>query len=88
MTKVMNHTTYPELMKTKTVAELLFIRHDAHEASEICGNENFSYYADEALYAAAELASRSKKYVNPDGSKGVAPQLTATERAVYPELCA
>ena len=42
----------------KTEAELLFIRQDAHQASEICGNENYSYYADEALYAAAELQRR------------------------------
>jgi hypothetical protein len=57
--KTMDHTHYPKSLRQKTDAELRFIIADATEAQKINPtNPNNSYYADEVLYAQAELRRR------------------------------
>lgn len=57
--KTMNHTEYPRRLRSKTEAELRFIIKDATEAQQANPeNPNLGYYADEVLYAAAELRRR------------------------------
>jgi hypothetical protein len=57
--KTMNHTEYPRRLRSKTEAELRFIIKDATEAQQANpSNPNSGYYADEVLYAAAELRRR------------------------------
>lgn len=59
MAKQMNHSTYQNSLRRKTVAQLRFIIQDAREASEANPNgENAGYYIDEIHYAYAELQRR------------------------------
>lgn len=61
MVKVMDHTEYPESLKSKSWTELMFISKDAREAlAALPGGENVSYYADEICYVANEMAKRRK----------------------------
>jgi hypothetical protein len=57
--KIMNHSTYPKMLRSKDESSLRFIIKDAKEAIEANPtNPNNSYYADEVIYAAAELRRR------------------------------
>jgi hypothetical protein len=57
--KIMNHAEYQKLMKTKSIAELMYIIKDASEAaSSNPDNKNCGYYLDEVHYASAELRRR------------------------------
>ena len=57
--KTMNHKEYPQRLRSKSEAELRFIIRDAQEAQRVNPtNPNNGYYADEVLYAAAELRRR------------------------------
>jgi hypothetical protein len=57
--KTMNHTEYPRRLWQRSVEELRFIIKDATEAQRANpSNPNNGYYADEVLYAAAELSRR------------------------------
>ena len=59
MLKTMNHAEYPKRLRSKTEAELRYIIKDATEAQQANReNPNNGYYADEVLYAAAELRRR------------------------------
>ena len=58
MVKTMNHFEYQKSLMKKSNEQLQFIIKDAGEASKIDG-VNSGYYADEVLYACAEVAYRS-----------------------------
>ena len=57
--KTMNHTEYPETLKTKTESELRFIAKDAKAAIDANPKgENAGYYADEVNYVCNEVHRR------------------------------
>lgn len=57
--KRMNHSEYPKSLRQKDVASLRFIIRDANEAIKANpNNPNNGYYADEVIYASAELKRR------------------------------
>jgi len=59
--KVMDHKTYPELMKKKTISELCYIIKDARAAADAMPDgPNNGYYWDEVHYASMELRKREK----------------------------
>lgn len=61
MRKQMDHGAYPESLRSKSVAELLFIVKDAQEAIQANPEgENAGYYADEVCYAGMEIRRRQK----------------------------
>lgn len=55
-----DHAAYPERLRSKTRAELMFIIKDADEARRANPySPKAGYYADEISYAAAELRRRA-----------------------------
>ena len=61
-TKYMDHSAYPESLKSKPESELRHIIQDAQEAIKAMpDNPNAGYYADEINYAAMELNNRKKR---------------------------
>ena len=60
-TVYMNHSSYQAGLKTKSDAELRFIRNDAHEAMKANPTgAKAGYYADEICYCSMELARRQQ----------------------------
>jgi hypothetical protein len=59
MKKATNHAALRAKMRRLSIAELEFIRRDAHEAAQAMPDgPNAGHYADEAGYAAMELTGR------------------------------
>jgi len=59
--KKMDHAKYPLSLRSKDEASLRFIIKDATEAQQANPmNPNNGFYADEVIYAAAELRRRAK----------------------------
>lgn len=62
--KIMNHSEYQKNLKSKTFAELMFIKDDAFRAAmnaKDIGCLNEGYYLDEVHYAIAEMRRRQNK---------------------------
>ncbi len=60
MTENINHTTYPKMLRSKSIDSLKFIISDcqaALKANPTCGKAG--YYADEIAYAGMELKRRN-----------------------------
>ena len=54
-----DHTKYPKSLKSKTVAQLLYIIQDCREALEAMPESpKAGYYSDEINYCSMELSSR------------------------------
>jgi len=63
--KKMDHNSYQESLKNKSIEELNFIIKDAKEAIEkMPMGPNAGYYADEIYYAAGEKERRTKNNVS------------------------
>lgn len=57
--KIMDHTEYAKVLKSKTVDQLRYIRQDAYNAAmAMPDGPNHGYYLDEVHYCSMELKRR------------------------------